>query len=65
MFDITIVSQSFIYRPRTKRHPHPRNHTVEEATGFLSEEFTHSQRRHSVERSMTSRGRTTTVNPLP
>ncbi|KAL0946624.1 hypothetical protein HGRIS_012820 [Hohenbuehelia grisea] len=36
MFDITIVSQSFIYRPKHRRHHKIRTHDDEEAAGLLS-----------------------------
>jgi hypothetical protein len=60
MFDITIVTQSLIYRPRPRRHSLSRSRLDEEETGLLSGEPV-GRRTDSLPRGRTSRTRTGTV----
>lgn len=65
MFDVTIVMQSFIYRPRSRRHILTHSRLTEEETGLLSEDtlLAHPSGSDSaasiMNRGRTSRTRTT------
>lgn len=61
MFDITIVSQSFIYRSRPRRHSLVQNRTNEEEAGLLTGEEFHPSDSSALPGSRTSRIRTSAV----
>jgi len=62
MFDITIVTQSFIYRPRPRRQALSYSRLDEEETGLLTGESTMARHASgSLPRGRTSRTRTGTL----
>jgi len=62
MFDITIVTQSFIYRPRPRRHNLAHIRLDEEETGLLTgESMVRPNTSDSLPRGRTSRTRTGTI----
>ncbi|KAJ7581264.1 PQ loop repeat-domain-containing protein [Mycena floridula] len=60
MFDVTILTQSFLYRPKHHRRQRTRIDTVEEEAGLLSGDSTHNPPRSAAESVVHSRGRTST-----
>ena len=64
MFDVTIVSQSFCYRPRHRRHSiaAPARAPDEEESGLLSDDAL-SAHPNTESSSLLNRGRTSHVNP--
>lgn len=58
MFDVTIITQSFIYRPKPRRPPRTSIRNVEEEAGLLSADSLAHSSHNSSEGIVHSRGRT-------
>lgn len=61
MFDITIVAQSFIYRPWSRRYSLVQSRIDEEETGLLTGEEFHPSDSSALPAGRTTRIRTSTV----
>lgn len=62
MFDVTIVMQSFVYRPRPRRHNLAHSRLDEEETGLMTgESMVRPNTSDSLPRGRSSRTRTGTL----